>query len=298
MAEVTPTVSVVIASYNGATTITNAIESALGTDGREQADEVIVIDDGSTDGTNYVVEQLCTKYPQIVLRTQENLGRCAARNYGASLALGEYVVFLDDDDLLSVDAIKTFKHEASRTPYVGIIRLCVDYLGTPLVLRTPPTDLFDGPSIPGSFALRTSLFAHVGGYDVNLDYAENSDLLWRLHRLAIEGGGSQEVLSCGTVGVHHHHRHDVATYYRTDRINATRLLIDKHADALQERPALAASLHGILAHDLTQIGETAPAFSYAWQSLRLRPAARSTARLGRVALHHAWSVMTPTSNAA
>src|SRR5215472_1245425 len=87
-------VSVIIPVYNGARTIARAIDSAR--DQRFEGQyEVIVVDDGSTDGTARILERYGT---QVRILTQENHGPAAARNAGASLAHGEYLAFLDADD--------------------------------------------------------------------------------------------------------------------------------------------------------------------------------------------------------
>lgn len=90
---VSPTISVIIPAYNAETSIERAISSVI--DQTVQADEIIVIDDGSTDSTRQQVErfgeQVCYVY-------QDNAGSSAARNHGLRLARGEWVAFLDADD--------------------------------------------------------------------------------------------------------------------------------------------------------------------------------------------------------
>lgn len=87
-------VSVVIPAYNSAATIVRAVESVLCQ--CEPNLEIIVVDDGSTDGT---AELLAVRYPeQVIVIRQENRGAAAARNRGIAAARGEYVAFLDADD--------------------------------------------------------------------------------------------------------------------------------------------------------------------------------------------------------
>ncbi len=86
-------VSVVIPAHNGGKTVARAIESALAQ--RYDPVEIIVADDGSTDGTREVVG----RYPESVrVVGQANRGAAAARNLGLREARGEYVAFLDVDD--------------------------------------------------------------------------------------------------------------------------------------------------------------------------------------------------------
>jgi glycosyltransferase involved in cell wall biosynthesis len=88
-------VSIVIPSYNRALVISNAINSILNQS--YQNFEIFVIDDGSTDNTEELVCKICD--PRIVYVKQENGGGGKARNTGIDLARGNYIAFLDSDDL-------------------------------------------------------------------------------------------------------------------------------------------------------------------------------------------------------
>lgn len=95
--------SIIIPAYNASATIERAISSAFrllrGIQG-----EVIVVDDGSTDGTPQILNQLSAKYRDLRTASQLNSGRSAARNRGVSLARGQWLMFLDADDYLFSDA--------------------------------------------------------------------------------------------------------------------------------------------------------------------------------------------------
>ncbi|ELY53472.1 glycosyl transferase family protein [Natronococcus amylolyticus DSM 10524] len=93
-----PAVSIVIPTYNRASVVGRAIDSALA----QTADdlEVIVVDDGSTDGTDAVLDS-CDDDRLEVLETGSNGGANAARNRGIERATGEFVSFLDSDDELA-----------------------------------------------------------------------------------------------------------------------------------------------------------------------------------------------------
>lgn len=102
-----PDVSVVIPCYNSAGFVENTIRSALNQTYSDQ--EVICIDDGSTDSTLEVLRSFEEENDDLVVRTQENQGICGARNAGLAMATGEYIAFLDHDDIL--DARK-LEHQA------------------------------------------------------------------------------------------------------------------------------------------------------------------------------------------
>jgi glycosyltransferase involved in cell wall biosynthesis len=92
-----PFVSFVIPTYNRAEHIAGAVSSALGQSVPEI--EVVVVDDGSTDETAKVVRGFDD--PRVRYVAKENGERGAARNFGVSLARGEYVYFLDSDDVVA-----------------------------------------------------------------------------------------------------------------------------------------------------------------------------------------------------
>jgi len=88
-----PSISVIIPTYNRIETLPRAIESVMVQ--THPANELIIVDDGSTDGT---VAWLGEHYPQIKLIKQQNSGVSAARNRGIEVASGEWIALLDSDD--------------------------------------------------------------------------------------------------------------------------------------------------------------------------------------------------------
>jgi glycosyltransferase involved in cell wall biosynthesis len=87
-------ISVIIPCYNSASTIRETLESVLSQTYRDL--ETVVVDDGSTDQTKEIV---LTMAPQIKYLYQENSGQSAARNEGIRAATGEFIAFVDSDDL-------------------------------------------------------------------------------------------------------------------------------------------------------------------------------------------------------
>jgi glycosyltransferase involved in cell wall biosynthesis len=88
----TPTVSVIVPVFNGATTLLDAIESIRA---QEIDLEIIIVDDGSTDETHALIETL----DDVIAIRQDNRGPAAARNNGLEFARAPFVAFLDDDDV-------------------------------------------------------------------------------------------------------------------------------------------------------------------------------------------------------
>ena len=91
-----PCISVIIPVYNGANTISYALDSVLIQEGVK---EILVIDDCSTDSTQQVVKEYSKKHSLIqYVKNAVNSGAAVSRNHGVAAASGEYVAFLDADD--------------------------------------------------------------------------------------------------------------------------------------------------------------------------------------------------------
>ena len=97
-----PLVSIIIPAYNSANYLAETIQSAI--DQTWPNKEIIVVNDGSTDGTLAIARSFESEIVKVL--NQENKGASAARNKGLSIAKGEYIQFLDADDLLSSDKIQ------------------------------------------------------------------------------------------------------------------------------------------------------------------------------------------------
>jgi len=97
-------VSVVVPLFNSASTIRRTLSSALNQ--TWPAIEIIVVDDGSTDDGARAVEKFAAHDKRVRLVRQENAGVAAARNAGASAAAGQYLAFLDADDLWAPQKIE------------------------------------------------------------------------------------------------------------------------------------------------------------------------------------------------
>ena len=105
-----PLVSILIPTYNSEKWIKLTIESVLAQSWKNK--EIIIVDDGSTDKTYNIAKQYESKILKVI--TQENSGACVARNNAFSISQGDFIQWLDSDDLLDPYKIET---QLSRSDY-------------------------------------------------------------------------------------------------------------------------------------------------------------------------------------
>ena len=111
-----PKVSVIIPAYNASEYLSQTLESVLV---QTYSDfEIILVDDGSTDETDQVIAKYSS---HLNLIQQENKGLSAARNAGLNMAIGEYLVFLDADDLLTPRKLAIQAAFLDQNPGIGIV---------------------------------------------------------------------------------------------------------------------------------------------------------------------------------
>lgn len=111
-----PTFSVIIPSYNNGPTLARAIDSVLAQ--TYPAHEIIVIDDGSTDGTAEVIQAYAGR---VVYHRQPNSGVAAARNKGVAIATGDWLAFVDADDEFTPDRLALHAHWIGDEPDLDFV---------------------------------------------------------------------------------------------------------------------------------------------------------------------------------
>ena len=103
-AEEIPTVSVLVPAFNEEATLANNLEGLIRQD--HPSYEIIVIDDGSTDGTADVARHFATLHPGLIrVLSQSNAGKALALNHGLLEASGDVIVVVDADSILAPDAL-------------------------------------------------------------------------------------------------------------------------------------------------------------------------------------------------
>ena len=189
-----PRVSVIIPTFNRVRLVVQAIDSVLA---QSYVDfEIIVVDDGSQDETRSTVNAYSD--PRIRYIYQSNLGPSGARNTGLAHARGQYIAFLDADDVFLAESIATRIQELERQPELGLVAgglLYVDKSGNPLAERRPwlyqpqlslSTWLFGCPITPSAAMVKREWLDRVSGFDTTLHGGEDRDLWLRLAQLGCQ----------------------------------------------------------------------------------------------------------------
>jgi glycosyltransferase involved in cell wall biosynthesis len=185
-----PCISVIIPTYNRAQTIIPALQSVLA---QTRTDfEIIVADDGSSDNSREVLAPFAER---VIYDYAENRGQSAARNRGARLARGEFLAFLDSDDLWEPRKLELQIPLLEQQPTIGWVYCDMDYFGnTPADYRPrtfskiPPQRglIFKSLLIAGcpmhtpTLVVRKTLFGSIGGYNESMRVFEDHDLYYRL----------------------------------------------------------------------------------------------------------------------
>jgi Glycosyl transferase family 2 len=180
-----PSVSIVVATYNRRDWLRLAMDSVLAQDYPDL--ELLVMDDGSTDGTPKLLKQYARRHPPERFRysRQENMGQAHALNRGYELARGELLGYLSDDDLLAPGAVSRLVTEfedpeiVAAFPGYTIIDEAGDLVDTVRPPEYSPAEAFrllDTVIGPGCLARREPLLS-TGGWDPRLRFMGDF-ILW------------------------------------------------------------------------------------------------------------------------
>ncbi len=209
-----PRASIIIVNYNGGDFLSRCIQSLIDAttrhsaepseNGREMADEIIVVDNGSHDGSDTAIEQ---QFPHVrLIRSGENLGFGDGNNLGVEHASGTYLAFLNPDALVDpawldhlIDALESDPTVGAATSKIllhhdpTLINTCGGNLHlTGLALcrgmsqpASTYTETFPVDTISGAaFVMRRDLYEQIGGFDGTFFlYMEDTDISLRV-RLA------------------------------------------------------------------------------------------------------------------
>src|SRR6266550_4533001 len=208
-----PKISVIVCTYNGRRTLWECLDGLVRLDYANY--EVIVVNDGSTDGTEKIAAQYGFR-----LITTENRGLAAARNTGLQAATGEIVAYIDDDASPDPHWLRYLAITFMNTNHVGVggpnisppedtpTAQCVSHSpGNPVHILLSDTE---AEHLPGcTMAFRKSALDAIGGFDTRFRIAgDDVDVCWQVQ----ERGGTLG-FNPGAM-VWHHRRNSVRTYWK------------------------------------------------------------------------------------
>ena len=184
----TPKVSVIMPTYNRARYIVEAIKSVQSQTLRDW--ELIVVDDGSTDGTDGIMQELAKADLRIrYVKQGVNLGIAKTRNHGVSLARAGYIAMLDSDDIwTTADKLTkqvSFFEQNKKLGIVGTNAFFINEDGKPIGKRTRfPSDdidirkveLYRNILMQSGLVIRKSAILQAGGYDPQFSIFDDHDL--------------------------------------------------------------------------------------------------------------------------
>lgn len=186
-----PKVSVIVASYNGERFVAETVRSIL--DQTFKDFELIVVDDGSTDGTRAILRDLAASDLRMRVVEKENEGLIATLNRAIAESRGAYIARIDHDDLMRPQRLERQAAFLDANPdFVGVgcllqsMREDGTYMGTPRIRHErllhdpaafPPRQQWLYGPTP---MIRADALRQVGGYRAQFVAAEDRDLCWRL----------------------------------------------------------------------------------------------------------------------
>jgi glycosyltransferase involved in cell wall biosynthesis len=204
ISEKLPLVSVIIPTFNSARFLDKCLSSLV--DQKYGRIEIIVVDDGSTDGTIKVAE----KYPCKVFMNPKR-GRAEAKNEGIKLSCGDYLFFVDSDMELTPNVISECVNLAKNDKHVGGIVIPEHSVGKSfwVKVRDFERSFYAGTIVESARLFPAKLVKEVGGYEEGLIFFEESTLPYKIRRK-----GYDVLRRIESVIIHHEEDFSLVTWLR------------------------------------------------------------------------------------
>ena len=186
-------VATILAIHNGAATLDSCLQSM--TDQTRPSDEVIVIDDASTDSTPQILAKWQSKLPLTMLTNEKNLGLTKSLNRGIAATRADYIARIDADDVWHAEKLKKQLVFLEQHPEVGVVgtwywNQLVNTVNTARTVNTVKLPVKDqaikrgmwwrNPFGHSCVVIQRAVLEKVGGYDATLRYAQDRDLWFKL----------------------------------------------------------------------------------------------------------------------
>lgn len=265
-----PKISVIIPFFNAAKTLQRAIESVLT---QEEDFELILVNDGSLDDSESVAKTFLLD-TRVSYLCQENRGVSAARNLGAAHAKGEWLIFLDGDDLFEPNSFFIIANYLRLEFKNSFFQFGVKRIKKEGSISQSPMEGKYFPRLSGSFILKKAVFDKVGGYDSNLKFSENTELFHRVSTAGFLGKPVPNVVlnyiddpKGGSKNLH-------------NMIDSLSLILEKHHQTLS--PHVKHLYHQIIGVNWIRFRNFSEARKHLWKAVKYQP--KKLATWGRLCI--------------
>lgn len=267
-------ISITIPTYNRAHLISRAINSVIKQDFIDW--ELIIVDDGSTDNTEEVVDDFLLD-PRIHYVRKVNSGATHTRNVGVENSNGEYITFLDSDDEAQPNWLSSFHSEISNGAEVVCCGMEFFDENGEFIKKVLPKSLgplFDNRiarfSNGGVFILKKSFFDKIEGYDINLTSGQHSELAIRLFELFKERDIDIVNIFEPLIKVHVHQGPKIRSDHSAI-FSGSSYTLKKHGKLFAKHPLIYANYLGVAAWSAVKLKKYDSAKALFYKSWKLDP---------------------------
>ncbi len=190
------TFSVIVPVYNVEKYLSKCLDSILGQSYNDF--EIIVVNDGSPDNSQQIIDEYATKYPQkIKAFTKQNGGLSDARNFGIERACGDYILFVDSDDYISSQLLEVLNNKLTQNN-VDVIRYNAQVIvannQNGETLFFPETDVINGTQALNKLIDNKQYFEPAPFYAYKRQYWQNNSFLFPVGKYHEDFGLIPEVI--------------------------------------------------------------------------------------------------------
>lgn len=208
--------SIIIPTYNRISWLQKSIQALL-EQMKSNDIEIIILDDGSADGTPEFISSLAESYPFIRVVLQHGCGPAHLRNIGAKLSQGRFLCFLDDDSVVEPKWLEELMVGANnlKPPYAAIKGFVHAYQNSPLPVFLGKYIHLSDSWATNNIAFAREPFTQAGGFDEQFTFAawEDLDLGYRLERMGYRRWYNPDMI------IRHPHEETIDKLKRKFKIN-------------------------------------------------------------------------------
>ncbi len=216
-------ISIIIPFFNSELTLARAVNSVISQSFSDW--ELILVNDGSTDNSEGIAKEFL-KDKRVSYIYQNNKGVSAARNAGASIAKGSWLIFLDSDDQVEPNSILKIIRYFQSDSDISFFQFGIKKIIKEETIIKLPLEGSYFPRLAGSFVIKKTIFEKVGGYDINLKFSENTELF---HRIAL---ARYSGVSIPFAILNYLHNPKGGSKNLQNMIDSLTLILDKHSNTL------------------------------------------------------------------